>query len=73
MGKMLKEDCISLLRKISAEPSGVKVEITTFDFDTINGVITKFDDTEDPVVLLEEDNGDLNEIEVDFIYEIIVL
>ena len=73
MGKMSKEDCISLLRKISLESSKVKVEITTFDFETINGVITKFEDTEEAVVLLEEDNGVVDEIEVDFIYDIIEL
>ena len=73
MGKMTKKECINLLRKISLDSSSVKVEITTFDFETINGVITKFEDTDEAFVLLEEDNGVVDEIEVDFIYDIIVL
>ncbi|MCK5907095.1 MAG: hypothetical protein KAG37_05855 [Flavobacteriales bacterium] len=73
MENIERENIEEVLKELSTASTPVEVEITTFDFETIKGIVTKFKIGEyDESVVFIEDNGTTNEIEVDFVRDLIV-
>jgi len=73
MTNIPKEKRVEVLQKLAEESTTTEVEITTFDFDTIKGIITKFKlgEYNEELVLIEE-NGTTSEVEIDFIRDLII-
>jgi len=74
MEKIATEKIEETLKELPTESTPVGVEITTYDFETIKGKVTKFkigEYDEATVVVLDED-GTSNEIEIDFVRDLIV-
>jgi len=73
MTNIPKEKRVEVLQKLAEESTTTEVEITTFDFDTIKGFITKFKlgEYNEALVLIEE-NGTTSEVEIDFIRDLII-
>lgn len=69
-----KENIEEVLKELSAEEIPVEVEITTFDYETLKGVLTKFKigEYEESIVFIEN-NGTTNEVEIDFIRDLTIL
>ena len=73
MKNIPKEDRVEVLKNLSTETNPTEVEITTFDFETIKGVVTKFKLSEyDEALVLVEDDANTYELEIDFIRDLIV-
>lgn len=73
MKNIPKEDRVEVLKAIAAGDTQIKVEITTFDFETIKGIVTQFKIGEyNEDLVLVEDSENTNEVEIDFIRDLIV-
>ena len=74
MKNIPKEDRVEVLKNLSTEATPTEVEITTFDFDTIKGIVTKFklSEYDEALVLVEDNDGTTNEVEIDFIRDLII-
>ena len=66
-----KDKYAEVLQKLVSESSKKEVEITTFDFETIKGVVTKFylDEYEQATVVIDGDSEKFD-IEIDFIRDL---
>jgi hypothetical protein len=66
-----KDKYAEVLQKLVSESSTKEVEITTFDFETVKGVVTKFylDEYEQATVVIEDDSEKFD-IEIDFIRDL---
>ena len=75
MKKIAQEDYIKVFNELTAESSDAKVEITTYNYESMTGTVVKFDEDnrEGALVQLKDDEGVFNEIELDFIFEVIIL
>ncbi len=73
MKNIPKENRVEVLKNIAKESTTTEIEITTFDFDTIKGIVKQFKIGEyNEDLILMEDNGVTNEVEIDFIRDLIV-
>lgn len=73
MKNIPKDDRVEVLRNIAAETTRTEVEITTFDFETVKGIVTQFkigEYNEDLVIV--EDNENTFEVEIDFIRDLVI-
>ena len=68
-----KDKYIETLEKLASESSKIEVEITTFDFETVKGIVTKFyiDEYEQETIVIE-DIENKYDIEIDFIRDLII-
>jgi len=75
MKKIEKEDYVKVFNELSADSSKPKVEVTTYNYESITGVVVKFDEEnrDGALVQVQEEDGMINEIELDFIFEVILL
>ena len=75
MKKIAQEDYIKVFNELTVESKDARVEITTFDYESITGTVVKFDEDnrEGALVQVQDKEGVINEIELDFIFEVIVL
>ncbi len=75
MKKIAREDYSTFFNDMTSDNSEHKVEVTTFNYDTITGLVSKFneDHPEGPLVLVTEEDGMVNEIELAFIFEVLLL
>ena len=68
-----KEKHIEILQNLALENSTTEAEITTFDYETVRGIVTKFYlDEYDQATVVIEDNDNKYEIEIDFIRDLIL-
>lgn len=73
MESIPRENRVEVLKKLAEDSNSAEVEITTFDFDTIKGVVTQFKIGEyNEDLILVEAEGVTNEIEIDFIRDLII-
>ena len=73
MTSIPKENRVEALQNLADKSATTEVEITTFDFDTIKGIVTrlKLGEYNEALVLIEE-NGTTSEVEIDFIRDLII-
>ena len=73
MTNIPKDNRVEVLQNLAEESATTEVEITTFDFDTIKGIVTRFKLGEyDEALVLIEENGITSEVEIDFIRDLII-
>ena len=74
MKTISKEKIVEVLKELSTKTPSVEVEITTFDFETIKGLVTRFKTGEynEDIVHVEDNEGVTNEVEIDFIRDLSV-
>jgi len=74
METIAKEKYTETLENLVSEKSKTEVEITTFDFETIKGIVAKFYlDEYNQATVVVEDQENKFEIEIDFIRDLIVM
>ena len=75
MKKIERENYISFFNDIISSNSQQVIEVTTFNYDTIIGVVSAFKENhpDGPLVLVEEEDGMVNEIELAFIFEVLLV
>jgi len=74
METIAKEKYTETLENLVSEKSKTEVEITTFDFETIKGIVTKFYlDEYNQATVVVEDQENKFEIEIDFIRDLIIM
>lgn len=73
MKNIPKENRVEVLKNLATEATPTEVEITTFDFEIIKGIVTQFKIGEyNEDLVLVEDNVTTSEVEIDFIRDLII-
>ena len=76
MKKIENKDFFTVLNELAESKSLKKIELTTYNFESITGVVESVkgsdDDLENAFVLLRDEEGVVNDIEIDYIYEILL-
>jgi len=74
--KIENKDFFTVLNELAESKSLKKIELTTYNFESITGVVESVkgsdDDLENAFVLLRDEEGVVNDIEIDYIYEILL-